>query len=624
MKKLLLLITFIYFLIATLTYHPDNKLVLTWASLDHGTVWNVWKADTQALAGVGQSNYPPLHFIIDKLQYFISIPFAGPGYYEWLSNDPDFNFDPTSLTRYAFAIKMPLILFAIASGYIIYLIAKLNSFTEKQSTLATLIWFLNPITIYSIPIMGQNDIMPITAFLLGWYLLHKKKLVYSTLAFGAATAIKMFPIIWLPFLLCYETTISVKNRFKIILGTLVVYFLTLLPFLSNSVFRENVFSTGIDRFFVSRIDLGYEDFVLIVPLLIMIIIYGLILKVTTTNKNNTFFRQSSVLLLFNMVFLFFNHFNPQWFLWLVPFWIFWFMYQKSNKLYILLATLGCISSWILVIFLIRDSALTLGLLTPLNYSLDTILPIRTLLETKDVHVTLYNNYAHTFLASCAIIFLLYWFKSSEKSPQPFNIKNLFNPIKFSKKILYVGSVFLAMLTIFSVSSFSHLIPILPNDQKPRIKEYPIIYSSITKEFVAQQEMLTRVDLFLSDNTLENFDDYSLIMKDENGVIVGSQTFNGLNVGYRTSIQFKFLPVPNSKDKTFILEIIAPETSEIPLRVASTTSSNLDTVIQGYYAKPTGIKLAKYVTKHGYESSLNVIEQNKILYILMLMLLWFAL
>ena len=75
--KLLLLSVFFSLLIAPLTYHPDNKLVLNWASQEEGRVWNIWEYDLQ---GVGQFNYPPLHFYLDKLQYFIAKPLGGAGF----------------------------------------------------------------------------------------------------------------------------------------------------------------------------------------------------------------------------------------------------------------------------------------------------------------------------------------------------------------------------------------------------------------------------------------------------------------------------------------------------------------------------------------------------------------
>lgn len=80
MKKILLFAFFLHFLIAPLTFHPDNKLVLFWAGQEEGTVWNIWQYGEQHFTTVGQFNYPPLHFYLDKLQYGVAKILAGPGY----------------------------------------------------------------------------------------------------------------------------------------------------------------------------------------------------------------------------------------------------------------------------------------------------------------------------------------------------------------------------------------------------------------------------------------------------------------------------------------------------------------------------------------------------------------
>lgn len=623
MKKILLFAAFIYFLLGTFTFHPDNKVVLSWASLEHGKVWDFWNLDKNTIERVGLSNYPPLHLYIDKIQYFLSIPFGGSGYYEWLSNNIDYKLNPQDLSQYSFAIKMPLMLFTFAAAFLIYKITKNNDFSEKQSKLAAGIFLFNPITLYSIPIMGQNDIMSVFFFLLGWYLLQKKKLIKSTIFFGAATAIKMFPIIWLPFLLFYEKGISVKKRVGIIFGALLTYLLTLLPFLSNPVFRKTVLSTGIDRFFVAKIDLGYEDFVLIVPVLIMVIILGVYKKVENVSKENKLLMQSSVLLLFNMVFLFFNHFNPQWFLWIVPFYILWFMYQNKSWKIISLISLIAVGSWILALSLIKDAALILGLLSPLNYSLSSTLSIKEILEAKSIDVFLYNNYAHTFLAGTAIVFLVYWLGDKESVKEKLNINFEFK-IKLNKFVRYFGVLIFSFLLVYSASVISYLIPIPLNDPKPVIREYPFMYESVEHEFTVTQERFNRVDLFFSDDELKNFDDYIISLYDSQETLIAKQKINGFNVGYRTPIQFSFPQIIDSENKTYKLIVTVPEYSEEPLRIASTTQEGITMAVQPYYAKPRGKELIGYVLEKGFEATRNVIAQNVFVYILMLILLWFSL
>ena len=57
----------------------------------------------------------------------------------------------------------------------------------------------------------------------------------------------MFPLVWL-FLLLVDFRISWKEKIAAFLGSTVVYILTLLPFIANTVFRGEVLNSGIERF----------------------------------------------------------------------------------------------------------------------------------------------------------------------------------------------------------------------------------------------------------------------------------------------------------------------------------------------------------------------------------------
>ena len=50
------------------------------------------------------------------------------------------------------------------------------------------------------------------------------------------------------------------------------------------------------------------------------------------DNKNIVVTQATILLLLNMIFLFFNHFHPQWLTWLVPFWTIIITHQKKENL----------------------------------------------------------------------------------------------------------------------------------------------------------------------------------------------------------------------------------------------------------------------------------------------------
>lgn len=623
MKKLLLLATFIYFILGITTYHPDNKLVMTWASLKNGAVWNIWNVDTMELAGVAQYNYPPLHYYLDKLQYFVSKPIGGAGYYEWLSNQVSNDEVPQELTRYSFAIKFPLMLFSFLAAYLIYSIAKQNKYSERKSLIAAAIWLFNPITLYSIPVMGQNDVMAIVFFLMGFLLLQRKQLLKSSIIFGLSASVKMFPLIWVPFLLMYEKELSYKKRVAILLGSVFTYLITLLPFISNPVFTNNVFHQGIDRFFIARIDLGFNDFILIVPVLLMLVLYGIFKKYQSVDSETKFIHQNSVLLLVNLIFLFLSHFHPQWFLWIVPFYIFWLFNQEKHLIEIFLATLGAVISWLLIIVLFNDAALSIGLLQPFNEYLAVIPSIKEILIMKNFDVALYNNYAHTFLAGLAMIFLIYWLNTNEKISHLYVLK--FSMQKKYKLPVFFGSLMLAALILLSLSFVANTIPTPLADNAPKINDFPQLLKSVSKSITAERNNLNRFDFRFSDDDLLNHDDYQIQITDDQGNLVHTQKFNGFNVGYRSEFRMNLPTQEASLGKNYQIEIIPPAFSENPIKIASETYQNpSDFGVQAFYSRPSGVDLIKFILTNSIDASLNILKQNIIIVILAVVALWLAL
>lgn len=271
MKKILLLAAIIYFFIAPLTYHPDNKAVLFWASQDNGRVWNIWEYGEKNLGPKQQFNYPPLHFYLDKLQYLIAKPLGGADFAEWLGTPHEEDFFQPKLARFMMAAKAPLILFGLLAGFLIFLLAKQFGMTDIKSRLAAGLWLFNPITVYSIPMMGQNDVMAIVFFLCGWLLL-KKYPVAAGVVFGLAASIKTYPLIWLLFLLPVTIGLSVKQKVGVFVLSTVVYGLTLVPFLHNQTFLSVGMNSEINnRFFIPQINIGFDQAIYLIPVLLSVV-----------------------------------------------------------------------------------------------------------------------------------------------------------------------------------------------------------------------------------------------------------------------------------------------------------------------------------------------------------------
>ena len=68
MKKIILLVATIYLLIAPITYHPDTKLVLYYASLGNEKVWNIYKYLNENIDNAPKFHYPPMNYWIVKAE----------------------------------------------------------------------------------------------------------------------------------------------------------------------------------------------------------------------------------------------------------------------------------------------------------------------------------------------------------------------------------------------------------------------------------------------------------------------------------------------------------------------------------------------------------------------------
>ncbi len=424
MKKLFLWSAFIYFLLAPLTYHPDNKVVLGWAGVEHGSVWNIWQYQSEFgdYNGSGYYNYPPTHFYLDKVQYFGAKIFAGEGFDEWLQLPAAVDKDQNFLPRYSLAIKITLIGFTLITGYLIYKIALTYSLKEKQALLAAGLWLFNPITIYSVALMGQNDVLVMAVFLLGWLCYRKfdgkKRLFLASLFFGLSISVKTVPLLWLPIFLAIfnkKEEKSLESNLKIFLLSLSVFILTLLPFINNNIFKTYVLNgSGIgDRIFIPQINLGFSESILIVPILIFLTCFFAWKKMNLVKEKLLQFTALSLMTI-NTLLLGWSHFHPQWWTWVIPFWALWLVTinNKNRKFIYWLSSLAFLA-WLAVVLLFQDSYLSIGLLTTLNPNLVNLPSINSLLTAKKFAVENWNNYAHTFLAALGLASL--WLMSKEKN-----------------------------------------------------------------------------------------------------------------------------------------------------------------------------------------------------------------
>ncbi len=430
MKKIFLLATLLYFLIAPVTYHPDTKLTLRYPALENNKIWDIYSYLNKYKLNIPDFHYPPAHYWWLKIHYPISKILGGEGFDNWLqSNSAEAAFNSRIFT-YSLAAKFPLLLLGLFSGLLIYKIVFKNSKDDNKSKLAAIIWYFNPITIYSIVLMGQNDIVAIFLFLAGVYFI--EKWLITVLLFGLAAGVKSYPIIWS---IIYWLAIE-KKLFRLFIKvglTLLIYGLILAPWITKPYFIYSVMNSGLSqRMFDAGIAIGYDKIIKLIPLLLVIIAIKAI-----KSKSNHIYKIMFLIFLSSGVILGFSHFNPQWMLWVIPFLSIWlpFAYKKNEIWYSLLGIFG---AWLILTIFIEDRFLIWGIFTPINPNLINYPTLPEYLRNKGIDFGNIVNLSQTILAGIMVWYLVNKIKLK---------KHKINLIDINKKIVFVPWIMLVLITL---------------------------------------------------------------------------------------------------------------------------------------------------------------------------------
>ncbi len=569
MKKLLTFAACVYFFLAPLTYHPDNKLVLYWSGLEQGKVWNIWTYGAAHFGNASQYNYPPLHYYLDKVQYFMAKPIAGAGFDTWLSSQNNLDAYEPKLSRFSLAIKVPLLVAALFTAWFIYALARQKKLTDSQATTAAALWLFNPITLYSIPIMGQNDVLALLFFLAGWYLINKNKWL-SMVIFGAAASVKLFPLFWLAFVLALEKKLSVIQRVILFVGSVATFALTLVPFLHIPVFRAAVLGSDMNqRFMTAALDIGFSDMVYIVPVLLMLLVYGVVRKYQTAH---TFSLQVLSICVISLILLGFSHFHVQWYTWIVPFWALWMVLSPTRSHFFsrLAASLILCVAWLGVVGLFADTALTTGIFLPLAPHLVSAPILRDALTMAGVDATKLNNLAHTALAGMALIALATLFHSEEQTAESTPNIPLFQSLtswlsrlntkrfQLALGIVILGGLFVATIAL-------HTVPVPRSSKAPQNVKFYATPLPHSQSFTATYNGLYYIQLYLKNPGLIDRSDFSIQVNKKSGEIIAEQTFNGYNIGDPSTLRFNIPPEEFSHNQEYIVTVkVAAQDQKTPV------------------------------------------------------------
>jgi len=246
----------------------------------------------------------------------------------WIMSVPRILFSPllpaaweTVTPFHLFVMRLPLLGFDL---FLFYLLLKLFPVYQKR---VTSIYWCSPIVYYINYVHGQLDIVPTAIVFAAIILLVRKKHLPAMVCLAAAAATKSHVFIALPFFVIY----LYKERIKLwhqaaALGIfLAAYGLFISPYIASTAFREMVFnSPEQDKVFAFAIQLSDTLKLVICPTVIAL----LFMKFVSYKKLNR-----EILFMFLGVtfacFVVFVPPMPGWFLWSLPFLIYFYVRNKE-------------------------------------------------------------------------------------------------------------------------------------------------------------------------------------------------------------------------------------------------------------------------------------------------------
>jgi len=319
---------------------------------------------------------------------FILSPLYPHDLYTWLN---DWGVNQNSYSNMMFfmlVLKLPYLIFDLLIGFFLYKIYK----NKKLLYL----WFFNPVSIYLIYVLGNFDVVPAFLTILAFYFIKNNKQLLSYLTIGLAIALKMYPIMFLPFLFFYDTKNIFKN-IKYAIFSLVPLIISIIPFIHQQSFYDSFIGSGLTQKIL-------EFKLASIPIFPLFFVFILINYYLSKNK----YRFEIAILQTFFIFIGLVNFHPQWIMWFLPFFSIIFIQSKiKEKIFFILF----FSLIFLYIILFNDNYLIWGHLIPIDSSfIDLTSPYQLIkLRTSLNPVSLQKN-IHSLLLLSGILGSIYYAK----------------------------------------------------------------------------------------------------------------------------------------------------------------------------------------------------------------------
>jgi len=359
-------------------YHPDMKSQHFHFQFFSKGILNIYDYLEQNKSKLGYQdtfNYLPLTYYTFGLTQTILKPLLGSDFYLWVNDWGASQNNYSNMIYFMLILKIPYLIFDLLTGLIL---CKL--YNNKK---VLYFWFFNPVSIYLIYVLGNFDIIPTFLTLSAFYFIKNKTQIPGYLSIGIAIALKIYPIMFLPFLFFYDRKNIFKN-IKYALFSLLPLVLSVLPFIKQKSFYNSFLGSGLTQKILEYKISGLPIF----PILFIVILTAYIFS-----KSKYKF-EIAVTQTF-LIFIGLVKFHPQWIMWFFPFLIILFIDSKiKDKIFF---TIFFIFIFIYIV-LFNDISLTWGHLIPIDPNFINLTSPYQLIKLRTLfNPSLIQKYVHSIL-----------------------------------------------------------------------------------------------------------------------------------------------------------------------------------------------------------------------------------
>ncbi len=399
LKKLLIIAVLLRLLVSGLLFHPDIKTIAFQTSFLKTGVTDIYTYLTNNKATLPLKEefvyFPLTYFTLGGYQAIVS-PLLGNGFDKWLADgSANSVVNNPNIFKYLIALKLPLILVDIVIAYLL-----LGFFVDrKKGELAFELWLFNPFTIILIYAFSNIDLYAVLLTLIAFLLIKQEKIIKASAVLGVAIAFKLYPLLFVPFLI-----VKGKNTKEKILAALIpisIFVATLLPFWSTNFVNSALLSGLSTRIFSPNFVIGFGES-MIVGLMLLSIMFG---YAWINEKSINLFNYFVVLLL---TLFSFSHFHISWLLWIAPFLVILVIERPKLALPVFLWSTLAIS----IPFLYNDRSMTISLFRIYTSWFD-LLPIPFTIVQKFYDPFGIQSMIHSLLAGISVVLSYNIFKPNK-------------------------------------------------------------------------------------------------------------------------------------------------------------------------------------------------------------------